>query len=109
MADIQMSPRKALRAAMLKSRFADTIFRATHPTLQEHVMMLSTLSLKLCYSIGLHRNNHILLLKMNFGILLQGKTCNLSSMQQEKLRLEKEQLEGDYILHHLYIQVSMHV
>ncbi|KAL6546442.1 hypothetical protein OROMI_022163 [Orobanche minor] len=27
---VQMSPSKALRAAMLKSRFADTIFRATH-------------------------------------------------------------------------------
>ncbi|KAK6123943.1 hypothetical protein DH2020_042288 [Rehmannia glutinosa] len=27
---VQMSPKKALRAAMLKSRFADTIFKATH-------------------------------------------------------------------------------
>ncbi|GFP91244.1 transcription factor gte12 [Phtheirospermum japonicum] len=28
--NVQMSPGKALRAALLKSRFADTIFRATH-------------------------------------------------------------------------------
>ncbi|XP_011096463.1 transcription factor GTE9-like isoform X3 [Sesamum indicum] len=28
--DVQMSPKKALRAAMLKTRFADTIFKATH-------------------------------------------------------------------------------
>ncbi|KAL1555924.1 hypothetical protein AAHA92_11606 [Salvia divinorum] len=32
---VQMSPKKALRVAMLKSRFADTIFKATHPTLYE--------------------------------------------------------------------------
>lgn len=36
MVDVQMSPRKALRAAMLKSRFADTIFRATHPARIDH-------------------------------------------------------------------------
>ncbi|GAA0144834.1 DNA-binding transcription factor [Lithospermum erythrorhizon] len=33
--DIHMSPKKALRAAMLKSRFADTIFKARHKTLLE--------------------------------------------------------------------------
>ncbi|KAL0363523.1 UNVERIFIED_CONTAM: Transcription factor GTE12 [Sesamum calycinum] len=31
--DVQMSPKKALRAAMLKTRFADTIFKATHQVL----------------------------------------------------------------------------
>ncbi|CAA3004359.1 transcription factor GTE12 [Olea europaea subsp. europaea] len=31
-----MSPNKALRAAMLKSRFADTIFRAKHQSLLDH-------------------------------------------------------------------------
>ncbi|PIN22596.1 hypothetical protein CDL12_04708 [Handroanthus impetiginosus] len=31
----QLSPKKALRAAMLKSRFADTIFKATHKVLLE--------------------------------------------------------------------------
>lgn len=36
--DIQLSPKKALRAAMLKSRFADTIFKAKHKTLLDHVM-----------------------------------------------------------------------
>ncbi|XP_058201089.1 transcription factor GTE11-like isoform X3 [Rhododendron vialii] len=35
--DIQLSPKKALRAAMLKSRFADTIFKAKHKTLLDHV------------------------------------------------------------------------
>ncbi|KAL2494609.1 Transcription factor GTE8 [Forsythia ovata] len=34
--NVHMSPKKALRAAMLKSRFADTIFRATQQTLQDH-------------------------------------------------------------------------
>ncbi|KZV56020.1 hypothetical protein F511_12719 [Dorcoceras hygrometricum] len=34
--DFQMSPKKALRAAMLKTRFAETIFRATHQILLEH-------------------------------------------------------------------------
>ncbi|KAL1566572.1 transcription factor GTE10-like [Salvia divinorum] len=32
---VQMSPKKALRVAMLTSRFADTIFKATHQTLIE--------------------------------------------------------------------------
>lgn len=35
--DIQLSPKKALRAAMLKSRFADTIFKAKHKALLDHV------------------------------------------------------------------------
>ncbi|KAL0398395.1 UNVERIFIED_CONTAM: Transcription factor GTE12 [Sesamum radiatum] len=34
--DVQMSPKKALRAAMLKTRFADTIFKATHQVLVDH-------------------------------------------------------------------------
>ncbi|XP_073303147.1 transcription factor GTE12 [Primulina huaijiensis] len=34
--NFQMSPKKALRAAMLKRRFADTIFRATHQILLDH-------------------------------------------------------------------------
>ncbi|XP_073151845.1 transcription factor GTE12-like [Henckelia pumila] len=34
--NLQMSPKKALRAAMLKTRFADTIFRATHQSLLDH-------------------------------------------------------------------------
>ncbi|KAK4440109.1 Transcription factor GTE12 [Sesamum alatum] len=34
--DVQMSPKKALRAAMLKTRFADTIFKATHKVLVDH-------------------------------------------------------------------------
>ncbi|KAL6990501.1 hypothetical protein U1Q18_043554, partial [Sarracenia purpurea var. burkii] len=35
--DIQLSPKKALRAAMLKSRFADTIFKAKQKTLLDPV------------------------------------------------------------------------
>ncbi|GKU92456.1 hypothetical protein SLEP1_g6178 [Rubroshorea leprosula] len=34
--DVQMSPSKALRAAMLKSRFADTILKAKQKTLLDH-------------------------------------------------------------------------
>lgn len=34
--DVQMSPKKALRAAMLKSRFADTILKAQQKTLLDH-------------------------------------------------------------------------
>ncbi|XVE88294.1 hypothetical protein DITRI_Ditri19aG0058300 [Diplodiscus trichospermus] len=34
---VQMSPKKALRAAMLKSRFADTILKAQKKTLLDHV------------------------------------------------------------------------
>ncbi|GMH15737.1 hypothetical protein Nepgr_017578 [Nepenthes gracilis] len=34
--EIQLSPNKALRAAMLKSRFADTILKAQHKTLLHH-------------------------------------------------------------------------
>ncbi|XP_022848551.1 transcription factor GTE12-like [Olea europaea var. sylvestris] len=33
---VHMSPNKALRAAMLKSRFSDTIFRAKHQNLLDH-------------------------------------------------------------------------
>ncbi|XP_074330712.1 transcription factor GTE12-like isoform X1 [Apium graveolens] len=35
--DLQLSPKKALRAAMLKSRFADTILKAKQKTLLDHV------------------------------------------------------------------------
>ncbi|KAL7211534.1 hypothetical protein ACSBR2_014405 [Camellia fascicularis] len=35
--DIQLSPKKALRAAMLKTRFADTILKAKRKTLLDHV------------------------------------------------------------------------
>ncbi|KAG9147224.1 hypothetical protein Leryth_018197 [Lithospermum erythrorhizon] len=38
--DINMSPKKALRAAMLKSRFADTIFKARQITLLDQVIMI---------------------------------------------------------------------
>ncbi|EEF42745.1 bromodomain-containing protein, putative [Ricinus communis] len=34
--DVQLSPTKALRAAMLKRRFADTILKAQHKTLLDH-------------------------------------------------------------------------
>lgn len=37
--DVQMSPKKALRAAMLKSRFADTILKAQQRTLLDHVSL----------------------------------------------------------------------
>lgn len=37
----QLSPKKALRAAMLKSRFADTILKAQQKTLLEHVRLSS--------------------------------------------------------------------
>lgn len=36
---VQLSPKKALRAAMLKSRFADTILKAQQKTLLEHVWL----------------------------------------------------------------------
>lgn len=42
MAGVQMSPKKALRVAMLKSRFADTIFKATHPALVCTLYILSS-------------------------------------------------------------------
>ncbi|KAK1369842.1 hypothetical protein POM88_036353 [Heracleum sosnowskyi] len=35
--DIQLSPKKALRVAMLKKRFAGTILKAKHKTLFDHV------------------------------------------------------------------------
>lgn len=35
--DLQLSPKKALRAAMLKKRFADTILKAKQKTLLDHV------------------------------------------------------------------------
>ncbi|KAI3456081.1 hypothetical protein Pfo_012744 [Paulownia fortunei] len=56
--NVQISPKKALRAAMLKSRFADTIFRATHQALLDH-----------------------------------GEKSDRLRMQQERKRLEREQLE----------------
>ncbi|XP_022978679.1 transcription factor GTE10-like isoform X2 [Cucurbita maxima] len=34
--DVQLSPKKALRAAMLKSRFAETILKAQHKALPDH-------------------------------------------------------------------------
>ena len=37
---VQLSPKKALRAAMLKSRFADTILKAQQKTLLDHVSLI---------------------------------------------------------------------
>lgn len=45
--DLQLSPKKALRAAMLKSRFADTILKAKQKTLLDHVIQLSVLDIYL--------------------------------------------------------------
>ncbi|CAI9787019.1 unnamed protein product [Fraxinus pennsylvanica] len=39
-----MSPNKALRAAMLKSRFADTIFRAKHQSLLDHAKKINSVN-----------------------------------------------------------------
>lgn len=38
LSDVQLSPKKALRAAILKSRFASTILKAQHKTLLDHVL-----------------------------------------------------------------------
>lgn len=56
--NVQMSPQKALRAAMLKSRFADTIFRAKHQAILDNCQKSDPIR-----------------------------------MQQEKARLEREQIE----------------
>lgn len=37
---VQLSPKKALRAAILKSRFADTILKAQQKTLLDHVSLI---------------------------------------------------------------------
>ncbi|KAJ9135952.1 hypothetical protein P3X46_033070 [Hevea brasiliensis] len=62
--DVQLSPAKALRAAMLKYRFADTILKAQHKTLLDHTFS--------CY---------------------QGDKADPVKMQQEKERLERRQRE----------------
>lgn len=41
--DLRLSPKKALRAVMLKSRFADTILKAKQKRLLDHVIQLSVL------------------------------------------------------------------
>ncbi|KAI6693684.1 hypothetical protein NL676_021394, partial [Syzygium grande] len=59
-----MSPKKALRAAMLNSRFADTILKAQQKTLLDHAC-----------------------------ILLVCDKADPVKMQQEKERLERRQRE----------------
>ncbi|KAK1375455.1 Transcription factor GTE12 [Heracleum sosnowskyi] len=44
--DLQLSPKKALRAAMLKSRFADTILKAKQKTLLDHAEMVDPIELQ---------------------------------------------------------------
>lgn len=44
--DLQLSPKKALRAAMLKSRFADTILKAKQKTLLDHVEKVDPIELR---------------------------------------------------------------
>lgn len=46
LADSQLSPTKALRAAMLMSRFAETIFKANHQVLVPHGGKVNTLKLQ---------------------------------------------------------------
>ncbi|OIW17944.1 hypothetical protein TanjilG_17780 [Lupinus angustifolius] len=45
--DVQLSPKKALRAAMLKSRFADTILKAQQKTLLDHGAKSDPLKMRL--------------------------------------------------------------
>lgn len=44
--DLQLSPKKALRAAMLKKRFADTILKAKQKTLLDHVDKVDPINLR---------------------------------------------------------------
>ncbi|KAL1834057.1 transcription factor GTE9 [Daucus carota subsp. sativus] len=44
--DLQLSPKKALRAAMLKNRFADTILKAKQKTLLDHVDKVGSVKLR---------------------------------------------------------------
>ncbi|KAK1380910.1 hypothetical protein POM88_027654 [Heracleum sosnowskyi] len=44
--DIQLSPKKALRVAMLKKRFAGTILKAEHKTLFDHVHKAGPVNLR---------------------------------------------------------------
>jgi hypothetical protein len=55
--DEPLSPTKALRAAMLKSRFAGTIVKAQQKALLDHVIFLKYMlcTLQLCYSLVVGR------------------------------------------------------
>ncbi|KAG6692120.1 hypothetical protein I3842_10G097200 [Carya illinoinensis] len=44
--DVQLSPKKAIRVAMLKSRFAETILKAQHKTLLDHGDKAETLKMQ---------------------------------------------------------------
>lgn len=61
--DIQMSPSRALRAAMLKSRFADTILKAQQKTLLDHVSFLQGINWTLLriYTKELESLSHLFL------------------------------------------------
>ncbi|KAK6124132.1 hypothetical protein DH2020_042105 [Rehmannia glutinosa] len=97
-----MSPKKALRAAMLKRRFADTIFKATHQVEKCDPLRIQQERERL------EREKQEAMLKRRFADTIfkathQVEKCDPLKMQQERERLEKmektvEIYENVYIL-----------
>lgn len=88
--NLDLSPSKALRAAMLKSRFADTIIKAKQKSLPVDVMPCRFL-LKTC---GIHYFDLLWFVSHLFCLLNQCDKADLHRMQLERAQLEKQQLEG---------------
>ncbi|CAK9154713.1 unnamed protein product [Ilex paraguariensis] len=78
--DVQLSPKKALRAAMLKSRFADTILKAKHRTLLDHVILHLFFDVTLACKFT-----------MFLSFLLEGDKADSLKLQQEKEKLKRQQ------------------
>ncbi|GLT52555.1 hypothetical protein SLA2020_258890 [Shorea laevis] len=97
--DVQMSPSKALRAAMLKSRFADTILKAQQKTLPDHVSFLQginwTLLRILCKRAGISVPFIVKYIDyICFFCYIWGDKADPVKIQQEKERLERRQREA---------------
>jgi hypothetical protein len=96
--DEPLSPSRALRAAMLRSRFAGTIVKAQQKALLDHVIFQKYMLNFVIFYLALQRTKLISVQWCSccwHAVLMpQGKNIDPVKLQLEKERLEKRQQEG---------------
>ncbi|KAL8108240.1 transcription factor GTE12-like [Apium graveolens] len=87
--DLQLSPKKALRAAMLKKRFADTILKAKQKTLLDHVDKVDPVNLRQ-EKEKLERQQQEVKARIEDQIRAANIASSLKAQEELRLRRERE-------------------
>jgi hypothetical protein len=94
--DEPLSPTKALRAAILKRRFAGTIVKAQQKALLDHVMFLNTHETVFIAIMLFTCSMQVFLCTHAHAVLISyGQQIDPAKLQMEKERLEKRQQQGN--------------